>query len=101
MTVEYISRKEALSYIDEYIENIEFGNDMSDYSFSILYKNGNIDNVVGNDYDGHKIARINIVSIVIDNPCTSMVYGNYNINEYGVVNPAHEMFIDSNITEIE
>ncbi|WP_302969482.1 hypothetical protein [Megamonas funiformis] len=99
MTVEEILRKDALSYIDEHIENIEFDNDMSDYSFRILYKNGNMDSVVGNDYDGHKIARINIESIVIDNPCTSMVYGNYNINEYGVVNPAHEMFIDSNIKE--
>ena len=100
MVVEEITRKDALSYIDEHLENIGYNNDMSDYAFCILYKNGNIDCVVGNDYDSHKITRINIESIVIDNPCTSMVYGNYKINQYGVVNPAFEMQIDSNIKEL-
>lgn len=100
MVVEEITRKDALSYIDEHLENIGYNNDMSDYAFSILYKNGNIDCVAGNDYDGHKITRINIESIVIDNPCTSMVYGNYKINQYGVVNPSLEMQIDSNIKEL-
>lgn len=63
-------------------------------------RGSNIDYVAGNDYDGHKITRINIESIVIDNPCISMVYGNYEINQYGVVNPSLEMQIDSNIKEL-
>lgn len=100
MAVEEITRKDALSHIDEYLENIGCNNDMSDYAFYILYKNGNIDYVAGNGYDGHKIARINIESIVIDNPCTPMVYGNYSINQYGVVNPSSEMEIDNNIMEV-
>lgn len=100
IVVEEITRKDALSYIDEHLENIGYNNDMSDYAFRILYKNGDIDCVAGNDYDGHKISRINIESIAIDNPCTSMVYGNYQINQYGVVNPALEMQIDGNIKEL-
>ena len=63
----------------------------------ILYKDGSTDAVCGNDYDGHKIKRINILSIVVDNPCSSITYGNYSINQYGVVNPSSEMEIDSNI----
>ena len=100
MVVEETTRKDALSYIDEHLENIGYNNDMSDYAFRILYKNGNIDYVAGNDYDGHKITRINIESIVIDNPCTSMVYGNYEINQYGVVTPSSEMKIDNNIIDV-
>ena len=100
MVVEEITRKDALSYIDEHLENIGYNNDMSDYAFRILYKNGNIDYVAGNDYDGHKITRINIESIVIDTPCDSMVYGNYEINQYGVVTPSSEMKIDNNIIDV-
>lgn len=100
MTIEEISRKDALDYIDEHLENIEYGSDMDDYAFRILYKDRSEDSVVGNDYDGHKIKRINIVSIVVDNPCTSMVFGNYEINQYGVVNPSIENFIDENIKEL-
>lgn len=98
--VEFLPRKELLGYIDEHIENIEYGFDMEDFAFSILYKDGSEDSVVGNDYDGHKIKRQNIESIVIDNPASSMVYGNYEINEYGVVTTAFETIIDSNIEEV-
>lgn len=70
MIVEETTRKDILGYIDEHLENIEYGNDMSDYAFRILYKDGSTDEVSGNDYDGHKIKRINISSIVVDNPCT-------------------------------
>ena len=80
MIVEETTRKDILGYIDEHLENIEYGNDMSDYAFRILYKDGSTDEVSGNDYDGHKIKRINILSIVVDNPCTSITYGNYRIN---------------------
>lgn len=100
MIVEETTRKDIIGYIDEHLENIEYGNDMSDYAFRILYKDGSTDVVSGNDYDGHKIKRINILSIVVDNPCTSITYGNYMINQYGVVNPSSEMEIDNNIIEV-
>lgn len=100
MYVEETTRKDILGYIDEHLENIESENDMSDYAFRILYKDGSTDAVSGNDYDGHKIKRINILSIVVDNPCTSITYGNYTINQYGVVNPSSEMEIDNNIIEV-
>lgn len=100
MIVAETSRKDILGYIDDHIENIALGNDMDDYAFRILYKDGSIDGVPGNDYDGHKIKRINIVSIVVDNPWTSITYGNYRVNQYGVVNPSSEMGIDKNIMEV-
>lgn len=99
MIVEETTRKDILGYIDEHLENIEYGNDMSDYAFRILYKDGSTDEVSGNDYDGHKIKRINILSIVVDNPCTSITYGNYSINKYGVVNPSSKTEFDNNIKE--
>lgn len=98
--VEETTRKDILEYMDEHLENIEHGNDMSDYAFHILYKDGSTDGVSGNDYDGHKIKRINILSIVVNNPCTSIAYGNYRINKYGVVNPSSKMEIDNNIIEV-
>ena len=98
--VEETTRKDILGYIDEHLENIEHGNDMNDYAFHILYKDGSTDGVSGNDYDGHKIKRINILSIVVDNPYTSIAYGNYKINQYGVVNPSSKMEIDNNIIEV-
>lgn len=93
--VEETTRKDIFGYIDEHLENIEHGNDMSDYAFHILYKDDSTDGVSGNDYDGHKIKRINILSIVVDNPYTSIIYGNYRINQYGVVNPSSKMEIDN------
>lgn len=100
MIVEETTRKDILGYIDEHLENIKYGNDMSDYSFCILYKDGSTDEVYGNDYDGHKIKRINILSVVVNNPCTSITYGNYSINQYGVVNSSDVMEIDNNIIEV-
>ena len=100
--VEVTTRKEVLSCLDEYIENFDYDwFDRSDESFSILYKDGSYD-TVNEDYDSHKVRRQNIASIVYDNPETSMVYGNFEINEYGVVTPAFEENIaDTNITEIK
>ena len=57
---------------------------------------------INEDYDGHKIRRQNIASIVYDNPCTSIVYGNFAINEYGVVTTAFEEDINkTNIVEVK
>ena len=100
--VEVTTRKEILSWLDEHIENFDYDwFDRSNESFSILYKDGSYD-TVNEDYDGHKVRRQNIASIVYDNPETSMVYGNFEINEYGVVTPAFEEKIAvTNIIELQ
>lgn len=100
MVIQETTRKDILGYIDEHLENIKYGNDMSDYAFRILYRDGSEDEVIGNDYDGHKIKRINILAVVVDNPCNSITFGNYEINNFGVVNPAIQMKIHKNIMQI-
>jgi hypothetical protein len=99
--VEETTRKELLSYLDEYIENLESGFDMSDFAFHILYNTGDTVSIVDNDYDGQPIRRQNILSMVYDNPSTSITYGAYAINAYGVVTPSVNMEIDENIEEVK
>lgn len=99
--VEITTRKDILGYVDELIENIEYGYDMSDYSCEILYKDGSYDYINMNDYDGHKVKRTNIESVVYNNPCTSLVFGNFEINEYGVVTTSNiEVIASENIIEL-
>ena len=93
MIIEETTRKEVLDWMNEYIENSVYDwFDGSDEAFSILYKDGTTD-FINEEYDGHKVRKTNIESIVYDNPCTSIVFGNYEINEYGVVTPSFEMAI--------
>lgn len=100
--VELASRKEIFDWMDEYIDNSKYDwFDGSEDSFAILYKDGTED-IIDEDYDGHKVKRINIASIVYTNSCTDMVYGNFEMNEYGVVTPSFETVIDStNIAELK
>lgn len=99
--IEETTRKELLSYIDEYLENLEYDwFDGSDDSFEILYSDGSSDSI-NTDYDGHKVRKTNIEAICYNNPCTSIVFGNYSINEYGVVNASYNKEIsENNIKEI-
>lgn len=99
--VEIVDRqKDIFDCINEYIENMEYDFfDPSDDSYVILYNDGTID-CIDECYDGHKIRRKGIVSIVNNNPCTSVVYGHFMINSYGVVTPSFEDIISpDNITE--
>lgn len=100
--VEITTRKDILGYLDTYLDNMQYDwFDGGDESFRILYNDGTTDSISIEDYDNHKIRRTNISAMVYDNPCTSMVYGNYTVNEYGVVNPSFEMEIATeNITEL-
>ena len=84
--IEIMTRaKDVLDWMDEYIENFEEDwFDPTDDSFEILYKDGTTDSV-DSWYDGHKIRRQGIKSIVYNNPCTYIVYGDYEVNEYGIV----------------
>ena len=99
--VEETTRKELLSYLDEYLENLESGFDMSDFAFHILYNTGDTVSIVDTDYDGQPIRRQNILSMGYYNPSTSITYGPYAINAYGVVTPSVNMEIDDNIEEVK
>ena len=99
--VEETTRKEVFSYMDEYIENFQFDwFDPSDDAFHILYADGTYDDIDQN-YDGHHIHKQNIISMVYDNPGTSIVYGPYEINYYGVVTPATTTQIDENVVLVK
>ncbi len=99
--VEETTRKEVFSYIDVYLENFAYDwFDASDEAFHILYSDGSYDDIDIN-YDGHKIRKTNIVSMVYDNPGTSIVFGPYEINQYGVVTPSTETIIDENVTLVK
>lgn len=90
LTIENVSRKEIFGWLDEFIDNYEYDwCDLSDDSYEILYNDGTRD-YINEDYDGHKIKRIDIASIVYNNAETAIVYGNYEINEYGVVSASFE-----------
>lgn len=99
--VEFVTRKNMLEYIDEYVENMQYGYYDEDTSYTILYKDGSCD-YINCDYDGHKIRKLNIKSITRDNPSTSMVFGNFEINDCGVVTPSEtEIIAEENIIEVE
>ena len=98
--VEFESRKWLLECLADYIENLEYGFDMSDDSYEILYKDGTVD-YVDENYDGHKIRKINIASIINHNPESDIVYGNFEMNEYGVTTTSFETVIsEENIEEV-
>ena len=94
------TQKEIFEWMDEYLDNLQYDwYDGSDTSFRILYKDGTED-TIDIDYDGHKVKKNNIKSMVFDSPCASMVYGTYQINEYGVVNTSDETIISENIKRL-
>lgn len=101
LTVEIVNKqKDIFDSLDEYIENCQYEwYDTSDDSFEILYTNGTSEHICS-DYDGHKIKRNGILSMVHNNPCTAIVYGNFSINEYGVVHPSEVEEISDNIKEV-
>ena len=100
--VEIVSKtKDIFDWLDNYIDNLRYDwFESSDESFSILYKDGTQD-YIDENYDGHKIKKQNIQSMIYNNPCTSMVYGTFEINEYGVVTTSViEKISNVNIKEI-
>ena len=100
--VEVVSKqKDILDLVDEYVENLQYDwFNGSDDSFHIVYKDGT-ETFIDENYDGRKVKRKNIVSMVCNNPCTAIVYGDFEINEYGVVTAAEKTVIsEQNITEI-
>lgn len=64
--------KDLMDYVKEFIENIEMGNDMSDFSFIIKYKNGTIVYVNIDTYNDKFSRNINNIEyIVAIDPCDS------------------------------
>lgn len=95
------TQKEIFGWLDDMIENLQYDWFHTDDTFCILYKDGT-EEYINSDYDGHKIKRNNIASIVYSNDCSYIVYGNFEINEYGIVYTAYDEKIDnSNIVEID
>lgn len=102
IAIEIVNRqKDIFDYIDDYIENLSYDwFDGSDDSFQIVYKDGT-EEYIDEEYDGHKIRRNNILSMVYNNACDSVVYGGFEINEYGVVSASDRVVIaNHNITEV-
>ena len=100
--VEVVNRqKDIFDFLDDYMDN--FNEDFfcaEDDSFEILYKDGKTE-YISSDWDGHKVRRNNILSMVYNNACTAVVYGNFEINEYGIVYASKdEVIAEENITEI-
>ena len=95
------TQREVLSWMDEYLDNLPYDwFNPADDSFEILYKDGAYD-FIDLNYDGHKIRRNNIASIVYNNACTAIVYGGFSVNEYGVVTASEDVQIASeNIEEV-
>lgn len=102
VVIEVVNKqKDIFDFIDEYVENLQYDwFDGSDDSFEILYKDGTSE-YINDEYNGHKIRRNNIAAMAYSNACTTVVYGNFEINEYGVVYAAEaEKIADTNIIEI-
>lgn len=87
------AQKEVFEWLDGCL-------DFSDDCFEILYKDGSID-IIDSDYDGHRVRRNNIASMVYSNPCTYIVYGNFEMNEFGCVSASfNESLPEFNVEEI-
>lgn len=109
VTVDLMTRKEILSWLDSYIDGIKTAKEDSEYaryfcaddeSFDILYKDGSED-YIDSSYDGHHIKRQNIESIVYSNPCSYGVFGHFNMNEYGCAYATAEDEINEELKEID
>ena len=112
IAIEVMSKqKDILELMDEHIDNIKFAKSLNDDSqfgrfvsddvFMILYKNGKSE-YIDSAYDGHKVKRNGIVSIVCNGDYGAMVYGAFEINEFGAVTTAEkETIADRNIKEVK
>ena len=94
MCVEIMTKKYMLDLIDE---TLRFNLTDDECIFDILYKDGTEARI---DENNRKYKKSGIIAIVNDNGTTVQVYGNFEINENGVVYPAAEEKIDENLSEV-
>ena len=103
VTVEVVNRqKDIFDYLDDAIENTdEYGYDgFGDDTYHIIYADGT-EVIVDGYSERSKIKRKGIIAMCFNNDCTAVVYGNFSINEYGVVSASAEIDIsDYNIKEV-
>lgn len=86
------TQKEILEVLDELLENEKLwlegnsnlSNPFEDEAFHILYKDGSTYDKLDGIKEG-VYKKKNIKAIVYDNPCDTWVYGEYEVNECGVV----------------
>lgn len=102
-TVSYTTRKELLELLDNTINNrydtLEFMEDEG-ACFHIMYKDGSED-VIDMFYNGHKIKKIHIASMVYSDATETLVYGNFEVSECGSVCASLTEKIDNtNIVEV-
>ena len=103
-TVSYTTRKELLELLDNTINNrydtLEFMEDEG-ACFHIMYKDGSED-VIDMFYNGHKIKKIHIASMVYSDSTETLVYGNFEVSEFGAVSASlTEKIDDTNIVEVD
>ena len=103
-TVSYTTRKELLELLDNTINNrydtLEFMEDEG-ACFHIMYKDGSED-VIDMFYNGHKIKKIHIASMVYSDATETLVYGNFEVSECGTVSASlTEKIDDTNIVEVD
>lgn len=95
MCVEIMTKKYMLDLIDE---TLRFNLTDDECIFDILYKDGT---EVRIDENNRKYKKSGIIAISNDNGSTVQVYGNFEINENGVVYPAAEEKIDEILSEVD
>ena len=86
------TQKEILEVLDELLENEKLwlegnsnlSNPFEDEASHILYKDGSTYDKLDGIKEG-VYKKKNIKAIVYDNPCDTWVYGEYEVNECGVV----------------
>lgn len=101
ITIYQTTRKDLLDQMDEFIENLGYGYDMSDFSYSILYDNGDNVFLAENWYEGEKIRRTHIVSIVETNGEEDEVYGPFELTDDGNVYTNTVETISDNFIELD
>ena len=95
MCVEIMTKKYMLDLIDE---TLRFNLTDDECIYDILYKDGT---EVRIDENNRKYKKSGIIAISNDNGTTVQVYGNFEINENGVVYPAAEEKIDETLSEVD
>ena len=99
LTVSYESRKTLLEMIDEMVKMMNSSEGYRDCQYGILYKDGSAD-IIDEEFDGHKIRRTNIKSIVYTDGSGVMVYGHFEVNDALSVTASDEDVVDESIEEV-
>ena len=84
ITVEEMSRKEALEYACDFINGIEYSNKVgqtSDMSVYVEYNDGTYYHNIDGDITG-SFKRKNIKAIILDDGYEYYIFGDYTMSEY-------------------